>query len=171
MTKWKYSYRLFFPLVFYLGLGHLASAQLVRSQVTEWTEILDAGSLATPNEAGSDLNPTLETSSTYNQLDVNNVRNTQDWRITVSKLDVNWPAQFIPYVQRTSTGIPCGSCTGVDVGNSITGYLQITDLEQDFIAGQGAVSNIDLQFRINGITLALKADYYRTTIIFTLYGD
>ncbi|MGB0178384.1 MAG: hypothetical protein ACPF9D_14555, partial [Owenweeksia sp.] len=151
--------------------SYKAGAQVIRGQVSEWTEILDANSLSTPNEAGTDLNPTLETTPNYNQLDVNNVKNTQNWRVTVSKLDINWTPLFVPYVQRTSIGIPCGACTGVNVGTSVTGYMPITDLEQDFIYGTGKVSDIDLQFRIEGITLAVKADYYRTTVVFTLYGD
>ena len=71
-----------------------ADAQLVISQLSNWQEDLDATDLATPEEAGEDLNPTLETASNYNQLDILNVASTQDWKITISKSDINWPGAF-----------------------------------------------------------------------------
>lgn len=146
-------------------------AQLVISQLSNWQEDLDATDLLTPEEAGEDLNPTLQTVANYNQLDILNVASTQDWKITVSKSDINWPAAFVPYVQRTSNGIPCGTCTGVNTVTSPAGFLQITNLEQDFVFGSGEVTNIDVQFRITGISLTVDADNYSTEIIFTLYGD
>ena len=151
--------------------GWQASAQLVISQVTNWREELDATDLTTPEEAGADLNPTLETSINYNQLDILNVATTQDWKITVSRSDINWPGAFTPYVRRNSNGVPCGSCPGVNVVTSVTGYMQITALEQDFIFGTGEVSGIDIQYRVEGISLTVDAQNYSTEIIFTLYGD
>lgn len=164
-------HRLTSVLLLLFGTSVALSAQVVRTQVSDWTEVLDANSLITTGEAGSDLNPVLETVSNYNQMDVRNVKNTQNWKVSVSKQDVNWPGVFVPYVQRTSTGNSCGGCAGVNTATSPSGYVQITDLEQDFIFGSGKVNDIDLQFRIEGITLALKADYYRTNIVFTLYGE
>ena len=145
--------------------------QLVISQVSNWQEDLDATDLSTPEEAGADLNSTLETVANYNQLDILNVATTQDWKITVSKSDINWPAAFIPYVQRTSNGVPCGTCSGVNTITSPTGYMQVTNLEQDFVFGSGEVTDIDVQFRVTGISLTVDADNYSTEIIFTLYGD
>ncbi|MDZ7846694.1 MAG: hypothetical protein U5L96_07960 [Owenweeksia sp.] len=66
---------------------------------------------STPDEAGEDLNSTLETGPNYNQLDILNMASTQGWKITVSKQDINWPGAFIPYVQRTSNGVSCGTCS------------------------------------------------------------
>lgn len=147
------------------------SGQLVISQLSNWREDLDATDLSTPEEAGMDLNGTLETVNNYNQFDILNVASTQDWKITVSKSDINWPGAFIPYVQRTSNGIPCGACTGVNTGISVSGYLQITNLEQDFIFGTGEVTDLDVQFKVEGISLTVDADNYSTEVMFTLFGD
>lgn len=147
------------------------NAQLVISQVSNWQEDLDQTDLAIPDEAGSDLNSVLESSSNYNQFDILNVADSQDWKITVSKSDINWPGAFLPYVQFTTTGTPCGSCAGVNVGTSVSGYLQITGIEQDFILGSGEVTGIDVQFKVEGISLTVDADNYSTEIIFTLFGD
>ncbi len=154
-----------------LFISWQARAQLVISQVSNWQEDLDATDLSTPEEAGMDLNGTLETTSNFNQFDILNVATSQDWKITVSKSDINWPGAFIPYVQRTSNGTPCGTCSGVNIGGSVTGYLQITNLDQDFILGTGEVTDIDVQFKVEGISLTVDADNYSTEIIFTLFGD
>ena len=104
-------------------------------------------------------------------MDIAGISPSTGWKITVSKEDINWPSSFIPSAQRTSIGAACGTCSGVNIGTSVTGYIQITDLEQDFIFGEGTVNNIDLQYRIDGISLAVDADTYQTRVVFTLYGD
>ena len=163
------TYFWFFLLL--IALASQANAQLVVSQQSNWQNELDATDLSIPEEAGADLSSVIESSSNYNQLDILNVANSQNWKITVSKTDINWPGAFIPYVQRTGNGTPCGTCAGVNTGTSVSGYLQITNLEQDFIFGGGEVTGIDLQFRIEGISLTVDADNYSTEITFTLYGD
>ena len=161
----------FWSFLLLIALASQANAQLVVSQQSNWQNELDATDLSIPEEAGADLSSVIESSSNYNQLDILNVANSQNWKITVSKTDINWPGAFIPYVQRTGNGTPCGTCAGVNTGTSVSGYLQITNLEQDFIFGGGEVTGIDLQFRIEGISLTVDADNYSTEITFTLYGD
>ena len=167
----KFIWKNILPIFILVMFSTQVNGQLVISQVSNWQEDLDATDLLTPEEAGEDLNPVLQTVANYNQLDILNVASTQNWKITVSKSDINWPAAFLPYVQRTSNGIPCGTCSGVNTVTSPSGYLQITNLEQDFIFGSGEVTNIDVQFRVTGISLTVDADNYSTEIIFTLYGD
>lgn len=158
-------------LLVVIGIQIPMSAQIIRSQTSKWSNDLDGGNLTTVNEAGADLNSTLETTSNFNRVDVAGISTTQGWRVTVSKIDISWPAAFIPSVQRTSTGTPCGTCAGVNTGTSVTGYLQVTDVEQNFIFGTGTVNDINIQFKIDGITLAVPAGTYQTTVVFTLYGD
>jgi len=158
------------------GLAMLLSCissygQAIRLQKNNWYKAFNATDLSLSGEAGSDYNPTLETSANFNQLDIRNVGDARNWKVTVSKRDINWPGTFVPYVIRNSNGAPCPSCAGVNNGSSISGYLQITNIEQDFIFGAGRVDNIDLQFKIEGISLAAGAQNYQTEIIFTLYGD
>ena len=148
-----------------------ARAQVVITQVTTWRSNIDEAQFSIPDEAGSDINGTIESAANYNQLDILNLANTQGWKVTVSKQDINWPASFIPYLQRTSNGMPCGTCSGINSLSSYTGYMQITNMEQDFIFGSGEVSDIDIQFRIEGLSLAVDAQNYTTEIIFTLYGE
>ncbi len=160
-----------FILIFNLLWSYSSRAQAIRLQKNNWFEVLNASDLTISGEAGSDLNPTLETSTNYNQLDIRNLGSTINWKVTVSKRDINWPSAFMPFVIRNSNGTSCGGCTGINTGTSVSGYIQITNLEQDFIYGTGRVDDIDLQFKIEGITLAVSAQNYQTEIVFTLYGD
>lgn len=145
--------------------------QLVISQVSTWRQSLDASNLSIPDEAGADLNPVLETPTNFNQLDILNMAASQGWKITVSKQDMNWPSAFVPYLQRTDDGIPCATCSGVNTFMSVPGYMEITDMEQDFIYGAGEVTDIDIQFKVEGLSLAVDAENYATEVIFTIYGD
>ncbi len=154
-----------------VALPQSLSAQLVVSQVSTWKEVVDEADLSIPYEAGADLNSTIETSTNYNQLDVLGIADAQGWKVAVSRQDINWPAALTLHIKRNSNGIACGTCLGVDNGTSHTGYLQFTNIEQDFIFGTGEVSDIDLQFKIEGISLTLEAQSYTTEIVYTLYGD
>tara|TARA_R110002072_G_scaffold64924_8_gene161094 strand:+ start:1517 stop:2020 length:504 start_codon:yes stop_codon:yes gene_type:complete len=148
-----------------------SQAQVIRSQTEKWENDLDGNNLSTPNEAGTDLESTLETVASFNLIDVAGISPTTGWKITVAKEDISWNGLLIPSIQRTGIGNKCGSCSGVNVGTSTTGYTVITDAEQDFIFGEGNVSDIPLQYKIDGISLAIPAARYQTVIVFTLYGD
>lgn len=152
-------------------LGGSATAQVVTVSVNSWHEEIDENDLSVPLEAGYDLDPTMETSTNFNQLDVFNVAKTKTWRVTVSRRDVNWPAALSLYIKRTSIGTPCAGCTGVNVGASPSVYVQVVPLETDFIYGTGEVTGIDLQVKVEGLSLTLDADNYSTEIIYTLFGD
>lgn len=170
MSIYKTKYlTLFFAIC--LLCGPSGWSQVVSLQLSAWTTQLDGTNLTIPSEAGADLNPTIETVSNFNNLSVQNVTDALNWKITISKQDLNWTSSFLPSVQRTSDGTPCGTCAGVNTGKSITGYLQVTDIEQDFLFGTGSVQNINLQFKVDGISLAVPAQNYQTRVIFTLYQD
>ena len=151
--------------------GSTLKGQIIRSQTQNWNQTFSGTDLTTSNEAGEDLNSSVETASNFNMLDIAGLAPGKNWKVTVSKQDINWSSGFIPSIQRTGNGTPCGTCSGVNTGSSVTGYLQVTDAEQNFIFGSGNVSNISLQFRITGLTLAVPAQNYSTRIVFTLYGE
>lgn len=160
-----------FITIFFVMLGFFSNAQVIRSQTDKWESDLDGNNLTIPNEAGTDLESTVETTSNYNLVDVAGISPTTGWKITVSKEDITWNALLLPSIQRTGIGSKCGPCLGVNLGTSTIGYTQITDAEQDFIFGEGNVTDIPLQYKIDGISLAVPAAQYQTVIVFTLYGD
>lgn len=145
--------------------------QVVTVSVNNWMETIDENDLTVPLEAGYDIDPVIETSTNYNQLDVLNVANAKDWKITVSRRDINWPGALTLSVKRTSLGTPCMGCAGVDGSTSPATYVPVTGADQDFIFGTGEVNNVNIQMRIEGLSLTIDADTYSTEIIYTLFGD
>lgn len=166
----KYSKKIIFLFISLLGILNV-EAQVIRSQVDRWENDMDGNNLSIPNEAGTDLVSTVESTASFNLIDVGGISPSTGWKITVAKEDITWNVLLIPSIQRTGNGNPCGICAGVNIGTSTVGYAAITDAEQDFIFGAGNVSNIPLQFKIDGISLAIPAGRYQTVIVYTLYGD
>lgn len=150
------------------GMGH---AQVVIVSVSNYREDVDENDLTVPLEAGYDVDPMIETSASFNQLDVLNVAKSKDWKVTVSRRDVNWPAALTLAVKRTSLGTSCGGCPGVNAGLSPSTYIPLTGVEQNFIFGTGEVSGVNIQMRIQGLSLTIDADTYSTEVVYTLYGD
>ena len=149
----------------------IAQAQVVIVSVSNYREDVDENDLTVPLEAGYDLEPMIETSASFNQLDVLNVAKSKDWKVSVSRRDVNWPGALTLSVKRTSTGTACMGCSGVNVGLSPSTYIPLTAAEQNFIYGTGEVTGINIQMRIQGVSLTIDADTYSTEVIYTLYGD
>ncbi len=151
--------------------GGLTQAQVVIVSVSNHREDIDENDLTVPLEAGYDLEPMVETSASFNKLDVLNMAKSKDWKVTVSRRDINWAAALTVSVKRNSTGTPCSGCAGVNTGLSPSTYIPLSLGEQNFIYGTGEVSGIDIQMRIQGLSLTIDADTYATEIIYTLYGD
>jgi hypothetical protein len=60
---------------------------------------------------------------------------------------------------------------GVNGAASPSAYIAISAVETDYIFGTGEVTGIDLQFRVEGLSLTVPAASYSTEIVYTLYGD
>lgn len=152
-------------------LGPTMQAQYLMTSVNSHIEDIDATDLAIPNEAGSDLASTFETSINFTQLDIRNIAAQKGWKVTIKKQDINWPGSLQFYVRRNSNGTACMTCSGVNTGLSSSNYVLLSNLETDYIFGSGEVIGIDLQFRVAGISLTLPAQSYSVEIVYTLYGD
>jgi len=163
--------KIVFGAMLFFGTTQLTYAQVVVVSVNSWMESIDENDLTVPLEAGYDIDPELETSTSFNQLDVLNVAKAKDWKVTVSRRDINWPGALTLSVKRTSPGTPCMGCAGVDGGTSPATYIPVTGSEQDFIFGTGEVNNVNIQMKIEGLSLTIDADSYSTEVIYTLFGD
>ncbi len=148
-----------------------ASAQVIISSQTNWRESINENSLATPSEAGSDLTSVIETTTDFNLLNIQNVANTTNWKVSISRQDINWPSAFTLQVRRNSSGLACAGCSGLNLAKSPSSYLTIVPLETDFIFGTGEVTGIELQFKLSGLSLTVEANSYSTNVVYTLYGD
>lgn len=89
--------------------------------------------------------------------------NQRDYRIDAQRSDSNWWPAFVLSVRRTSGGFVWGSINGG------TTYQVITTTAQPFIWGRGWFGmGIPLQYQLSGVSAAIPAETYVTTVIYTL---
>lgn len=147
-------------------------AQQIVSSTFNYREVINAADLTTPNEAGSNLNSSIETSAAFTRLDIRNIGSTQGWKVVISRQDITWNNALTIFIQRTSDGSPCVTCDGVTSSISpLNTYIPLQAIQTDFIYGKGEVTGIDLQVRVDGLSVLLPVDNYRTEIMYTLYGE
>jgi hypothetical protein len=107
---------------------------------------------------GSDIEATYD--SANNQTTINIFRLGQQstsWRVDINKVDQTWHSGFTVYAQRTSGGVTGG-----------TTYQEITDTAREFFHGTGNVSNIQIQYRLSGVSLQVPAATYSIEVYYTL---
>lgn len=126
----------------------------------DWTQTIDSDDLL--SGAGSNLNSTYESSSEQVLIDISNTMGSGDsWRIDIRKSDISWNSNIKVFAHRTSNGSG-GSVYGG------TSYIQITDSDQTFFSGTDDVSDIGIQYKIEGISIEINPNIYTTTIIYTV---
>ncbi len=114
--------------------------------------------------AGSDLTPTYYSSTDAIIMSISDaIDNSDNWEIQVHKTDTNWHGNLKLALQRTSNGSGGGSISG---GDSL--YIELTGTDQYFFEGSGDRTDVDIQFRLTGVSVLVPADSYSTTIYFTV---
>jgi len=112
--------------------------------------------------AGSDLKSDYESAADAVSISISGTTGASDnWRVDVEKIDTNWPNSLNLYIKRTSDG------TGGSVSGG-TSYQQITDVNQTFFSGSGDVSWINVQLKLNGVSIQISPDNYTTTVYYTV---
>lgn len=84
------------------------------------------------------------------------------WQVDIRRTDSNWDTGVRLYARRTADGTGTGSITGGTV------YQEISDVDQYFFSGSGDRSKIEIQYRVEGVSLALGLDTYLTDISYTV---
>jgi hypothetical protein len=87
---------------------------------------------------------------------------TTPWRVDIRRIDINWHPNLTLFVKRTSDGTGDGT---IDNG---TTYQQVTLIDQFFFSGTGERSKIDIQLKIEGVSLPVPVDTYSTEIYYTV---
>jgi len=120
--------------------------------------------------AGSDLNSTYE--SDADEVIVRNIGHSDYkkgddwyWKVEISKSDGNWHSNFYLDVRRTSDGTSEGGSI-----SGLTSYEEIinADPTPPTFTGVRHHRNINMQYRLRGVSLQIPADIYDTTVIYTL---
>ena len=96
-------------------------------------------------------------------MDIKKLDRQSHWKITVYKNDINWDNRVGIYVRRTSTGNGSGATWGG------TNYVEIRSMPQNFLQGSGSLTNINLQYKLMGLSIEIPSNTYYTDIVYTLY--
>lgn len=123
-----------------------------------WVRTIDAADLQ--GLAGSDLNPAYESATDQIGIEIRQTGST--WRVDIKKVDTNWHGNFHLFVRRTSNGSGSGSISGG------TTYQEITDADQAFFNGSSTRNFIDIQLRLEGVSVQVPQDSYSTTVYYTV---
>lgn len=123
-----------------------------------WTRTIDAADLQ--GLAGSDLNPVYE--SATNQIGIDIRQTGTIWKVDIKKVDTSWHGNFHLFIRRTSNGSGSGSISGG------TTYQEVTDADQAFFSGDDTRNFIDVQLRLEGVSVQIPQDSYSTTVYYTV---
>jgi len=130
-----------------------------------WTETIDAADLTAG--AGSDLTTTYTSATNATLITIINCTgSTDNWRVDVRRLDINWSASFTLRVRRTNTGT-----AGSGGGSCCTGggsFMNITTTDQTFFSGRGNRNNVACRYRLLGMSINIPPATYSTTVIYTI---
>ena len=142
----------------------LISTSHVQGQVITVTNTVDFTFTSASILAGQNYSPEIESTSNAVLMSITGFKNKDNWSVTVNKSDANWDTGVAVYVKRTTAGTGLGTVSGG------TTYLQVLNTPQTFVTGTGKhVSDINLQYKLNGISVELEATTFYTDIVYTLY--
>jgi hypothetical protein len=122
-----------------------------------WNRTIDSSDLT--SGAGSDLNPAYESASGATTLDVVAAAG---YRVDVRQSTGTWDAAMTLYARRTSAGTGSGSVSGGDT------YQEITTVDAEFFSGDSDRTGVDVQYRVDGLSIDVSPDTYMTTVSFTI---
>lgn len=172
------SVTMFFLILQFLSLGQ-------GMQIDLQGAVIFNNSLFTINEAGEDFAATLTSEATTlvsvasgNIWDKKTNPN-KKWRVEVNKIDVNWDDNLILEIRRTGNGIAQANNNGNGKGSGNkkgkvqdgTVFMPVTNNSTYFFKGRDFVSNIPIDFRVSGLSIAMGARDFETDIVFTIYDD
>ncbi|MGQ9779877.1 MAG: hypothetical protein ACUVRM_08385 [Bacillota bacterium] len=147
------------PILF-LSLFAGAEAMFI-SASGGWSETVDEFDLV--SGAGSDLTPVYESAANATILSISgSVDNTDTWRVDVKRVDSAWHGDFTLYVRRTSEGTGGGTISGGDL------YIEVTTVDGEFFYGAGDRSDINVQYKLSGMSVRIPPDIYSSTIVYTV---
>jgi hypothetical protein len=140
-----------------------AQSSIVASSSGTWS--LRVGIFNTVSGPGSDLVSDYESGLGRFHLSVIGSTGAEDtWRVDVSRTYANWPEGIKLFLRRIDGS---GTSSGV-ITSGGTLYQEATTVPSSFCTGRGDVSDIDLMFKISGISLHIPPGVYSTSVIFTV---
>ena len=155
-------------LIFLLFLSFVISVNLysLGMQCTvngDWSVTVDGTSLI--GGPGTTVIGTYESASDQATVAVWSITKPEfTYRLDVSKSDSQWHNDFTLSVRRTNDGSGSGSISdGTD-------YQVITDSDESFFEGEDSRTGVNLQYKLEGVSITIPADIYSTTVTYTVTG-
>lgn len=130
-----------------------------------WSDTIDETDLVAG--PGSNIIDTHESAADQVSLDVTGTIDPPDtWRVDVRRVDSTWHTNLHLHLKRTSDGGgPPGSISGG------TSYQEVTDTYQSFFSGAGDHTGINVQLKMTGVSVAVPAATYSSTVYYTIVDN
>jgi hypothetical protein len=150
-------------------LAALAFYTIVEAVITitvtgSWS--LSIGQANLSGAAGSDLTASYESAANQLLMTIGGTGG-HSWRVDVYRVDSTWNASFVLSIKRTTNGTPSGKGAHSIDSIGLT-YAAITTVAATFWSGIGDYTDIPLQYQLSGVSCAIPAASYSTTIRFTV---
>ena len=166
-------------LLFLISFSQNLSAQGNVVLTGSWDLTLSQSDLQ--DGPGSDLNHTYESATDQVLVEIYRLffiwgsgTRTWNWAIDINKSDTDWDSSLEVWARRTGDG-QCSYTYTITGGQT---YQRITDVATEFfsgsITGSGSwllvllANNIPIQYQIRGVSAALTAKTYTTSIVYTV---
>lgn len=114
------------------------------------------------SEAGLDYPLSIVSSANQTLIDVQtDPLGSANWRVQISRQDINWHGNLQLYMRCTGEGIGTGSINGIN------NYILLNTQPSDFLSGTESCNSIPIQYQITGLSVLLPVQTYSTNIVFT----
>jgi len=156
--KWCRWPAVLFFLVFIVTISCWAINIIV---IGSWTQDIDTTHLQGP--AGSDLTAVFE--SAANQISISIEDTNRQFQVDVRRLDSNWNPDLHLYIRRISDAAWGHPRRWVSGG---TTYQEIMVASQYFFNGYRYNGGIDVQLKLEGVSIQVPPGIYQTSVIYTV---
>jgi hypothetical protein len=95
-------------------------------------------------------------------------RDGYDWSISIQKSDLFWDNQLKIFAKRTSDGL---AYSNSNYPHSVGGgevFQEITDFNQFFFSGLRGLTDIEIQYKLEGVSVLIPAEKHEAEIIYTI---
>ena len=134
--------------------GSVAAADI--DVVGHWSRTVTRTDLAAG--AGTDIQSPIESPAAIATLDITNTGGSS-WVVRVTWNDIDWAPGTSVAVRRS------GNEDGISGGSS---YQTLDGLPQDFFCGTGDRSGIQIQFKVDGVTIQTAPQPYNIVVTYTV---
>jgi hypothetical protein len=148
-------------LLLVLGLARLGATDITTTMT--WSVTLSASDLS--GGAGTNVPSILTSSSSVTQISLANTLSSVLYHVYAHVQAVTWPAGSTLWVRRTSDGT---ALLGLSTISGGTNYIALSTVDQEIFVGLLDRSGIAMQYKIDGLSLAVAPATYSVNVVYTV---